>query len=168
MYFGDDLGVQIRAKAAELGSAGRRIAVVTDRNVQGGQAPRSKPFSAPPRPGRLPRGRSRSRWRNSAESSISWPNCGWTARGSCSPSAAALSAIWPDLRRRAICAESIIFRCPRRFWPWSTARSAGRPASISGRGRTSREPSTSRGACWSRRAFWRLCLPANLRLGWRK
>ena len=36
IFFGDDLGVQIRAKAAELASAGRRIAVVTDRNVQGG------------------------------------------------------------------------------------------------------------------------------------
>jgi len=37
IFFGADLGAPIRAKIAELGSAGRRIAVVTDSNVKGGQ-----------------------------------------------------------------------------------------------------------------------------------
>lgn len=38
IHFGADLGATIRAKAAELRSAGRNIAVVTDRNVQGSHA----------------------------------------------------------------------------------------------------------------------------------
>ena len=36
ILFGSDLGATIRVKIAELGSAGRRFAIVTDRNVQGG------------------------------------------------------------------------------------------------------------------------------------
>ena len=38
IWFGDDLVAEVRAKMAELSAAGRKIAVVTDRNLQGHQA----------------------------------------------------------------------------------------------------------------------------------